>query len=83
MLMPLIKGGSYGYWSTSFGLKVYDLLANVKGDDRRKMLNKKEALTREPLLAEHNLKGAGYYAEYRTDGLRSRECLYFSKTLVH
>jgi len=43
MLMPLIEGGNYGYWSTSFGLKVYDLLANVKGDDRRKMLNKNEA----------------------------------------
>ena len=33
MLMPLIKGGTYGYWSTSFGLKIYDILANVKGDD--------------------------------------------------
>ena len=41
MLMPLIKGGNYGYWSTSFGLMVYDILANVKGDDRRKMLSKK------------------------------------------
>jgi len=70
MLMPLIEGGNYGYWSTSFGLKVYDLLANVKGDDRRKMLNKNEALAHEPLLGSKNLKGAGYYAEYRTDDAR-------------
>ena len=70
MLMPLIKGGNYGYWSTSFGLKVYDILAKVKGDDRRKMLNKKEALKQEPLLDDKNLKGAGYYAEYRTDDAR-------------
>lgn len=70
MLMPLIKGGNYGYWSTSFGLKVYDLLANVKGDDRRKMLNKSQALKQEPLLDDRNLKGAGYYAEYRTDDAR-------------
>lgn len=70
MIMPLIEGGTYGYWSTSFGLKVYDILANVKGDDRRRMLNKKEALQQEPLLDESNLKGAGYYAEYRTDDAR-------------
>lgn len=70
MLMPLIKGGNYGYWSTSFGLKVYDILADVKDDDRRQMLNKKEAIAREPLLDDRNLKGAGYYAEYRTDDAR-------------
>jgi len=70
MIMPLVKGGTYGYWSTSLGLKVYDILAKVKGDDRRKMLNKKEAIDLEPLLNEKNLKGAGYYAEYRTDDAR-------------
>ena len=70
MLMPLIKGGTYGYWSTWFGLKVYDILANVKGDDRRKMLDKKQALLKEPLLDGNNLKGGGFYAEYRTDDAR-------------
>lgn len=70
MLMPLIKGGTYGYWSTSFGLKVYDILANVTGDDRRRMLSKSEAMKQEPLLDEKNLKGGGYYAEYRTDDAR-------------
>ncbi len=70
MILPLIEGGSYGTWLTSIGLKVYDILASVEGDDKRKMLNKKEALKQEPLLPKKILKGAGYYAEYRTDDAR-------------
>jgi glycerol-3-phosphate dehydrogenase len=70
MLLPLIENGSYGKWLTSIGLKVYDILAQVSGDDKRKMLEKKEALKLEPLLPKKILKGAGYYAEYRTDDAR-------------
>ena len=70
MLLPLIEGGSYGKWLTSIGLKVYDILAQVSGDDKRQMLEKKEALALEPLLPKKILKGAGYYAEYRTDDAR-------------
>lgn len=70
MLLPLIEGGSYGKWLTSIGLKVYDILAQVSGDDKRQMLEKKEALALEPLLPKKKLKGAGYYAEYRTDDAR-------------
>ncbi|MFX0556252.1 glycerol-3-phosphate dehydrogenase/oxidase [Maribacter sp. CXY002] len=70
MLLPLIENGSYGKWLTSIGLKVYDILAQVSGDDQRKMLDKKEALKLEPLLPKKILKGAGYYAEYRTDDAR-------------
>ncbi len=70
MLLPLIEGGSYGKWLTSIGLKVYDILAQVGGDDKRKMLEKKQALKKEPLLPKKKLKGAGYYAEYRTDDAR-------------
>ena len=70
MLLPLIKGGTYGKWATSFGLLVYDLLAGVERDDRRKMLSKKQALNLEPLLDEDKLKGGGFYAEYRTDDAR-------------
>ncbi|HMB63310.1 MAG TPA: glycerol-3-phosphate dehydrogenase/oxidase [Eudoraea sp.] len=70
MLLPLIEGGSYGKWLTSIGLKVYDILAQVEGKDKRKMLEKKEALALEPLLPKKILKGAGYYAEYRTDDAR-------------
>ena len=70
MILPLIDGGTYGSWLTSIGLKVYDVLASVEGDDKRKMLDKEEALTKEPLLPENILNGAGYYAEYRTDDAR-------------
>ena len=70
MILPLIDGGTYGSWLTSVGLKVYDVLASVEGDDKRKMLDKEEALEKEPLLPENILRGAGYYAEYRTDDAR-------------
>ncbi|MCB0474909.1 MAG: glycerol-3-phosphate dehydrogenase/oxidase, partial [Flavobacteriaceae bacterium] len=70
MILPLIKGGTYGTWLTSIGLKVYDILANVEGEDKRKMLDKEEALKLEPLLPEEILEGAGFYAEYRTDDAR-------------
>jgi len=70
MLLPLIKGGTYGALSTSFGLWLYDALANVRGEDRRKMLDKKAVLDMEPLLAKEALLGGGYYAEYRTDDAR-------------
>jgi glycerol-3-phosphate dehydrogenase len=70
MILPLIDGGTYGSWLTSIGLKVYDILASVEGEDKRKMLDKEEALEQEPLLPENILNGAGYYAEYRTDDAR-------------
>lgn len=72
MLLPLIKGGTYGSITTSAGLMIYDLLAGVNGDDKRKMLNKEETLNKEPLLKTNadSLKGGGYYAEYRTDDAR-------------
>jgi glycerol-3-phosphate dehydrogenase len=70
MILPLIDGGTYGSWLTSIGLKVYDILASVEGEDQRKMLDKKETLEKEPLLPEKGLNGAGYYAEYRTDDAR-------------
>ena len=70
MLLPLIEGGTYGKFMASIGLKLYDFLANVEGDDKRKMLNAKETKTKEPLLNENGLTGGGYYAEYRTDDAR-------------
>lgn len=70
MLLPLIEGGTYGKMMTAIGLKVYDLLANVDGDDRRRMLDKKQTLETEPLLDDSITLGGGYYAEYRTDDAR-------------
>lgn len=70
MLLPLVEGGTYGKMMTSIGLQVYDFLADVKGDDRRKMLDKAETIEKEPLLNESVVLGGGLYAEYRTDDAR-------------
>ncbi|GAA4942500.1 glycerol-3-phosphate dehydrogenase [Algibacter agarivorans] len=70
MLLPLVEGGTYGKMMTSIGLKVYDFLADVKGDDRRRMLNKEETLEKESLLNKDAVLGSGLYAEYRTDDAR-------------
>lgn len=70
MLLPLVEGGTYGKLMTAIGLKVYDFLANVEGDDQRQMLSAHETSTKEPLLNTKELTGGGYYAEYRTDDAR-------------
>ena len=70
MLLPITEDGTYGKIGTSVGLKVYDFLADVEGDDRRQMLDKEETLAKEPLLRADDLTGGGYYAEYRTDDAR-------------
>lgn len=70
MLLPIYKGGSFGTFSTSLGLRLYDFLAGVKRGERRKMLGVDETARREPLLKQQGLKGGGYYVEYRTDDAR-------------
>ncbi len=70
MLLPIVENGSLGKNSSSLGLLVYDLLAGVKKDERRKMLNKHDTLKAEPLLAKDKLVGGGLYFEYRTDDSR-------------
>jgi glycerol-3-phosphate dehydrogenase len=70
MMLPIYKGGTFGRFSTSLGLKVYDFLAGVKKEERRVMLSRKETLNKEPLLKKEGLKGSGYYVEYRTDDAR-------------
>lgn len=70
MLLPLVEGGTYGKLMTALGLRVYDFLADVKSSDRRKMLDKQDTLTKEPLLNKQEVVGGGLYAEYRTDDAR-------------
>ncbi len=70
MLLPLYKGGTFGKFSTSIGLRVYDFLAGVKRKERREMLSVADTLSKEPLLKRDGLKGGGYYVEYRTDDAR-------------
>ncbi|AOV07275.1 glycerol-3-phosphate dehydrogenase/oxidase [Sporosarcina ureilytica] len=70
MLLPFHKGGTFGKFSTSFGLKVYDFLAGVKKSERRKMLTKEETMKKAPLVKKEGLLGGGIYVEYRTDDAR-------------
>ncbi len=70
MLLPFHQGGTFGSFSTSIGLRVYDFLAGVKSSERRKMLSAQETLNKEPLVKQDGLKGGGYYVEYRTDDAR-------------
>ncbi|HCT0584588.1 TPA: glycerol-3-phosphate dehydrogenase/oxidase [Staphylococcus pseudintermedius] len=70
MLLPMHKGGTFGKFSTSIGLAMYDRLAGVKKSERKKMLSKKETSAKEPLVKQDDLKGGGYYVEYRTDDAR-------------
>jgi glycerol-3-phosphate dehydrogenase len=70
MLLPLSEKKGLGYWLTSIGLMVYDLLAGVKAEDQRRMLTKYQTLKYEPLLRKDDVKGGAIYAEYRTDDAR-------------
>lgn len=70
MMLPFHKGGNFGPLTTNIGLRVYDFLAGVKKGERRKMLRPDEALQKEPLIKKEDLKGAGYYVEYKTDDAR-------------
>lgn len=70
MMLPFHKGGNFGPFTTNVGLRVYDFLAGVKKGERRKMLRPDEALRREPLIKQEDLRGAGYYVEYKTDDAR-------------
>ncbi|ADI26375.1 glycerol-3-phosphate dehydrogenase/oxidase [Geobacillus sp. C56-T3] len=70
MLLPIYRGGTFGKWSTSIGLWLYDRLAGVKQSERRTMLDARQTLEKEPLLKRDGLIGGGYYVEYRTDDAR-------------
>jgi glycerol-3-phosphate dehydrogenase len=70
MLLPIIKNGSLGKGSTSLALWVYDFLAGVRQHEMRKMLNREQTLTEEPLLNKDKVTGGGVYYEYRSDDSR-------------
>ncbi|MEY4928186.1 MAG: glycerol-3-phosphate dehydrogenase, partial [Bacteroidota bacterium] len=70
MLLPIVKGGSLGKFSTSVALWVYDFLANVRSREKRQMLDKTATYAAEPLLKTEELLGGAIYYEYRTDDAR-------------
>ncbi|MFD1068219.1 glycerol-3-phosphate dehydrogenase/oxidase [Oceanobacillus locisalsi] len=70
MLLPFHKGSNLGPLTSNIGLRVYDFLAGVKKSERRKMLKPAEVLKREPLVRRDELRGGGFYVEYKTDDAR-------------
>ncbi|MGJ9457595.1 glycerol-3-phosphate dehydrogenase/oxidase [Oceanobacillus sp. CF4.6] len=70
MLLPFHKGSTLGPLTSNIGLRVYDFLAGVKKEERRLMFKPDEVLKREPLLKSKDLRGGGYYVEYKTDDAR-------------
>lgn len=70
MLLPIVKNGSFSQFSASIAISVYDRLANVEADQRRKKLSRKDIIETEPLLRKDILKSGILYFEYRTDDAR-------------
>ncbi|AXH98254.1 glycerol-3-phosphate dehydrogenase/oxidase [Sporosarcina sp. PTS2304] len=70
LLLPIYKNGTFGKFSSSIGLRVYDILAGVKKSERKSMLTKKETLQAEPKFNPEGLLGAGKFVEYRSDDAR-------------
>lgn len=70
MLLPFHKGGTFGKFMTSIGLRMYDFLAGVKKNERRYMLTPEQTLEKAPLVKKQDLKGGGIYVEYKTDDAR-------------
>jgi glycerol-3-phosphate dehydrogenase len=70
MLLPIVKNGSLGKGPTSLALWVYDYLAGVKKEEKRRMLNREQTLVEEPMLNKDKVTAGGVYYEYRTDDSR-------------
>jgi glycerol-3-phosphate dehydrogenase len=70
LLLPFVKGGTLGPLGAAIGLRLYDLLAGVKKQERARMLGRDKTAAMEPLLRQEGLLGGATYYEYRTDDAR-------------
>ncbi|MCD6332662.1 MAG: glycerol-3-phosphate dehydrogenase/oxidase, partial [Bacteroidales bacterium] len=70
MLLPIMRGGTYGRFSSALGVTLYDFLAGVHSSERRRILDRKKAMEIEPMLDPIKLRGGVLYFEYRTDDAR-------------
>jgi glycerol-3-phosphate dehydrogenase len=70
MLLPILKGRSMGKWMASFGVWLYDYLAGVRKEERRKVLSAQELNRIEPMIPAEKVRGGILYYEYRTDDSR-------------
>lgn len=70
MLLPIVKKGSLGKFSSRLGMWLYEWLAAVKKEEGFKSLNYEETVKTEPLLNRDGLLGGILFYEYRTDDAR-------------
>ncbi|MCK5538526.1 MAG: glycerol-3-phosphate dehydrogenase/oxidase [Bacteroidales bacterium] len=70
MILPIIKDGSLGYFTSSVGLMLYDYLAGVKKSEHKRMLSKEQVIEKEPLINSELLESGALYYEYKTDDSR-------------
>ena len=70
MILPIIKGGSLGHFTTSVGLMLYDYLAGVKKSEHKRMLSREQTVKKEPLIDSEQLESGALYYEYKTDDSR-------------
>ncbi|MBX6396223.1 MAG: FAD-dependent oxidoreductase, partial [Alicyclobacillaceae bacterium] len=69
-LLPVYRGMRWGLTTMSFAVWLYDVLAKVAPEERRRLLSRSEVLQREPHLSPEGLEGAVLYHEYLTDDAR-------------
>jgi len=70
MILPIIKDGSLGHFTTSVGLMLYDYLAGVKKSEHKRMLSREQTVKKEPLIDSEHLESGALYYEYKTDDSR-------------
>jgi len=70
MVLPIVHNGTFSAFSASLAISVYDRLAKVKEEHRRRKMSKDEMEDLEPLLKKELLKSVIVYSEYRTDDAR-------------
>ncbi|MDA8693499.1 glycerol-3-phosphate dehydrogenase/oxidase, partial [Saprospiraceae bacterium] len=70
MLLPIVEDGTFSMFTAGIAIRVYDILADVDKNHRRKKLSLEEVKETAPLLRQDILKSGIVYAEYRTDDAR-------------
>ncbi|MCS6823387.1 MAG: glycerol-3-phosphate dehydrogenase/oxidase [Cytophagaceae bacterium] len=87
MLLPILKNGTLSLFEAIIGTWLYDTLAGVKKNERRKMLLKGSVRALEPALREDWIRSGIYYYEYQTDDARltmeiAREAAYRNASVI-
>ena len=69
-LLPIYRGDPYSPLKIRLGLTIYDLLGNLGGTDRHRMLDAESALELVPGLRPEGLRAAAVYHDSSTDDAR-------------